>query len=89
MGIFVGTVGYMAAGVANDANVATAPVFWVLMGLGMSINRMIAEKEELFSKPVAAEKTVALSAPQDSNTAASPRKKSGKKMSKQKRRAGF
>ena len=87
MGIFVGTVGYMAAGVANDANVATAPVFWVIMGLGMAVNRMIVEKEELFPKPVAAEKTVALSAPQDSNTAAPPRKKSGKKMSKRERMA--
>ena len=47
-GIFVGTIGYMAAGVANDSNVCTAPVFWVMMGLGMAINRMIVEKEELF-----------------------------------------
>lgn len=45
-GIFIGTIGYMAAGVANDANVTTAPVFWVAMGLGMAANRMIAEKNE-------------------------------------------
>lgn len=45
-GIFIGTIGYMAAGVVNDANVTTAPVFWVAMGLGMAANRMIAEKNE-------------------------------------------
>lgn len=45
-GIFIGTIGYMAAGVANDANVTTAPVFWVAMGLGMAANRMITEKNE-------------------------------------------
>lgn len=42
-GIFVGTIGYMASGVANDANVTTAPVFWVMIGLGMATNRMIVE----------------------------------------------
>lgn len=54
-GIFVGTIGYVAAGVANDSNICTAPVFWVLMGLGMSINRMIADKENLFPVKVVAE----------------------------------
>ena len=48
-GIFVGTISYMAAGLVSDSNVCTAPVFWVMMGLGMAINRMIAEKEELFA----------------------------------------
>lgn len=40
-GTFIGMIGYMAAGVVNDANVATAPVFWVMMGLGMSVNRLM------------------------------------------------
>lgn len=49
-GIFVGTIGYMVASVVSDSNVCTAPVFWVLMGLGMAVNRMIAEKEGLLVK---------------------------------------
>lgn len=51
-GIFVGTIGYVAAGIANDSNICTAPVFWVLMGLGMSLNRLIAEQDNLFSIPI-------------------------------------
>lgn len=52
-GIFVGTIGYVAAGIANDSNICTAPVFWVLMGLGMSLNRMIAEKEQIIDTAIA------------------------------------
>ena len=51
-GVFVGTIGYFAAGVANDSNICTAPVFWVLLGLGMSINRLIADTENLFPAKV-------------------------------------
>jgi O-antigen ligase len=47
-GIFVGTVSYMAAGVVSDANVCTAPVFWVMLGLGMAVNRMVVAQEGLF-----------------------------------------
>lgn len=43
-GILLGTVGYVSAGFASDANVCTAPPFWVMMGLGMSVNRMLIEK---------------------------------------------
>ncbi len=48
-GILLGTVGYVSAGFASDANVCTAPPFWVMMGLGMSVNRMLAGKID-FSK---------------------------------------
>lgn len=48
IGIFSGTLTYMIVGLANDSNVCTAPVFWVILGLGMAVNRMIAEKEGMF-----------------------------------------
>lgn len=48
IGIFSGTLAYMIAGLANDSNVCTAPVFWIILGLGMAVNRMIVEKEGLF-----------------------------------------
>lgn len=49
-GLFAAVLVYMIAGVANDSNVCTAPVFWGMLGLGMATNRMIAEKESLFIK---------------------------------------
>lgn len=48
IGIFTGTLTYMIVGLANDSNVCTAPVFWIMLGLGMAVNRMIVEKEKLF-----------------------------------------
>ena len=44
LGIFAGTVSYMIAGLANDSNLCTAPVFWVLIGVGIAINRIIKAK---------------------------------------------
>lgn len=41
VGIFVGVVGYLITGVFNDSVVSVAPVFWVLLGLGICINTMI------------------------------------------------
>ena len=34
----IGVIGYLAAGVFNDSVVSVAPIFWVLLGLGISIN---------------------------------------------------
>lgn len=41
MGIctFLGVVGYMAAGMANDSTITVAPVFWGLLGIGFALNR--------------------------------------------------
>jgi O-antigen ligase len=36
IGIMSGVVGYCVAGLANDSNVSVAPVFWVMLGLGLS-----------------------------------------------------
>jgi len=41
---FTAFCGYAAAGLFNDSTIAVAPVFWVLMGLGLGINLML-EKE--------------------------------------------
>lgn len=40
-GILLGTVIYMILGLANDSNVNTAPVFWVMIGMGLAINRIL------------------------------------------------
>lgn len=39
--IFVGTIGYMIAGLTNDSSITVAPVFWGLMGLGIVVNTMV------------------------------------------------
>lgn len=36
--IFIGTIGYMITGISNDSSITVAPVFWVLIGMGIAIN---------------------------------------------------
>lgn len=55
IGLFSGVLVYLVAGVANDSNVCTSPLFWGMLGLGMAVNRMIVRKENLFIKPEIAE----------------------------------
>lgn len=47
--ILVGTFSYMVAGLANDSSITVAPLFWVLMGLGIAVNekaRSLANDEK-------------------------------------------
>lgn len=37
--IFVGTISYMISAISNDSSITTAPVFWALIGTGISVNR--------------------------------------------------
>lgn len=41
MATFLAVVGYLGAGFFNDSVVSVAPIFWVLLGVGMAINFMI------------------------------------------------
>lgn len=36
--ILIGTISYMVAGLTNDSSICTAPVFWVLIGVGIAAN---------------------------------------------------
>lgn len=49
--IFVSVVGYLGAAFFNDSVVSVAPVFWIMLGLGVSINHMIkfGQKETIES----------------------------------------
>lgn len=40
-GIFLGSFCYMISAVTNDSNVNTAPVFWILLGMGIAINEIV------------------------------------------------
>jgi hypothetical protein len=46
LGIFVAVVGYLGAGIFNDSVVSVAPVFWVLLGMGISINKILTHKKK-------------------------------------------
>lgn len=39
--IFAGTFGYMITGFGNDSTITVAPIFWVLIGAGLSVNYML------------------------------------------------
>lgn len=47
LGLFLGTFSYMIAGLANDSMILFAPVFWIILGLGMKINQMITQEEDI------------------------------------------
>ena len=42
----LGVIGYLGAGLFNDSVVSVAPIFWILLGVGISINYII-KKENL------------------------------------------
>ncbi|MBU3127139.1 O-antigen ligase family protein [Clostridium tagluense] len=44
LGIFVAVVGYLGAAIFNDSVVSVAPVFWILLGMGISINKILTPK---------------------------------------------
>ena len=46
-GLFTGILVYLISGLVNDSNVCTAPVFWGAIGLGLAINRLLVEKNDL------------------------------------------
>lgn len=40
VGIMLGIIGYLVAGLANDSSVTVAPLFWAWLGIGFAVNRM-------------------------------------------------
>lgn len=45
----LGIIGYLGAGVFNDSVISVAPIFWILLGVGIAIN-FINNKERLEAK---------------------------------------
>jgi len=41
VGAFAGIMGYLAAGMFNDQIISVAPLFYVMLGLGMAVNRIL------------------------------------------------
>lgn len=46
LAIFTAVFGYLIAGFFNDSVVSVAPVFWILLGTGISINNILKPKKE-------------------------------------------
>lgn len=50
--IFISTIAYMFTGLTNDSSITTAPIFWALIGIGISANKLakphiLKERESL------------------------------------------
>ena len=43
--IFLGTIGYMITGLANDSTVTVSPIFWALIGVGIGINYKLKNEQ--------------------------------------------
>ena len=91
--LFAAVLVYMFAGIVNDSNVCTAPVFWGMLGLGLAVNRILVKKENLFAKePVSEENDVVvkqndLKTEKAVTTETSAKKQSGKKQSRKQRKS--
>lgn len=46
---FLGTFNYMIVALANDSTVNTAPVYWTMLGIGMSINHICKTEQKTVS----------------------------------------
>lgn len=46
LGIFIGTIGYMASAIVNDSTITVAPLFWAMMGTGICINQKLLKGQE-------------------------------------------
>lgn len=44
--LMIGCFGYMVAGLANDSSVATTPLYWAMLGLGMAVNALVLCKDK-------------------------------------------
>lgn len=46
VGIFLASIGYMIAGITNDSTITVAPIFWILMGVGFSMNKIVKNRSD-------------------------------------------
>lgn len=48
--LFIGTIGYMISGIINDSTITVAPMFWVILGVGLACNRITKEYRNRIKK---------------------------------------
>lgn len=49
-GVLLATFTYMIVSVLNDSTVSVAPIYWVLMGIGISVNELVKRNNQLQEK---------------------------------------
>lgn len=42
----IGSIGYVISGLTNDSMVVTAPIFWVMLGIGVTVNSLVKNRRE-------------------------------------------
>ena len=42
--IFIGTIAYLITGISNDSTITVAPIYWVLIGIGIALNYRLNTK---------------------------------------------
>ena len=45
-GLMCATFTYMVISFLNDSTVSVAPIFWIMMGIGVSVNEMVKKSSE-------------------------------------------
>ncbi|NBG88879.1 O-antigen ligase family protein [Isachenkonia alkalipeptolytica] len=45
--LFIATIGYLLAGIFNDSAVSVAPIFWILLGMGVAVNKTLEKEDTL------------------------------------------
>lgn len=50
MAAFIASFGYMISGISNDSMVVTAPVFWTIIGLGVTANALVSKERKTEKK---------------------------------------
>lgn len=45
-GLLLGTVSYLVMGITNDSKVGPATLFWLLLGIGFAVNRLVKLEQE-------------------------------------------
>lgn len=56
--IFVSIIGYLGAAFFNDSVVSVAPIFWLLLGLGVSVNHLYVKTRAIDKKPDSANENI-------------------------------
>lgn len=51
--IFIGTIGFMISGIANDSHISISPIFWGLIGVGIAANYLVKSGQKKETESVA------------------------------------
>lgn len=60
VGLMIATASYMISGIANDSNPSIAPIYWIMLGIGIAANTIVKKtREEEADKQARREQAIA------------------------------